>query len=357
MIVTERVLEVPRSYPVVIGPGANDRLIDHLRRVGASSEIVAVTDENVWSHDYWDPLLEMMLAAGYHPLLHRTPAGEQAKTRDQLAAVHEKLALGGQGRAVTVLALGGGAVSDLAGFAAATWMRGVDFVILSTTLLSMVDASVGGKTAINIPQGKNLVGAFHQPRFVLADTDTLATLPPEEVRSGLGEVVKTAILGDPDLFERLEGLGGLDVADPALVEIVARCVRLKAEVVARDEREAGERRVLNLGHTLGHALEAVSGFAGLRHGEAVAIGIAFVARMAADLCRLDGAIVGRILALLEALDLPTEIPSDLDRDAMAEFIAVDKKVRDGEPIWVLPAELGRCVIEPVPGWRRYLADA
>jgi 3-dehydroquinate synthase len=352
MTVTERISAQSRSYDIIVGPDALDSLADSLSRAGAFGDVVLVTDENVAAL-HADRVRNVLARAGIEPRCHVIAAGEGGKSRESLAGLHDALAEVGVGRDGMLLALGGGVVSDLTGFAAATWMRGVAFAALPTTLLAMADASVGGKTAVNVPAGKNLVGAFHQPHFVLADTKTLGTLPDEEVTSGLGEVVKSAVIGDADLFGLLEDRTSAILGrDPdVLAEIVVRCVRVKAAIVARDEREASERRLLNLGHTLGHALETATGYKTLRHGEAVAIGMVFIARVAAELGRIERSDVERIEALVGALGLPTEVPPGISATDLEQHVLLDKKVRGGEPEWVLPVEIGRCVVTSLPDWR------
>jgi 3-dehydroquinate synthase len=350
VIVTERVRAASRSYDVAIGAGIRHGAADRLRGLGAD-RIMLVSDENV-APLYAPDVERSFEKAGLRTWTHVLPAGESGKTRDTLAALHDDLATRSADRDVVLIALGGGVVGDVTGFAAATWMRGVRFGILPTSLLAMADASVGGKTAVNLPAGKNLVGAFHQPSFVLVDVVTLETLPEEEFRSGLGEAVKMGVLGDDELFRRLEDETGAVLArEPWITsEIVRRCVRLKADIVERDERETGERRLLNLGHTLGHAIEAAAGYGALRHGEAVAIGTVFAARLAVWRGLLPGRDAERIERLVLGLGLPTEIPDGLDAETLAAFVARDKKQRGAEPRWVLPTAIGAATVQSVDGW-------
>ena len=255
------------------------------------------------------------------------PPGEQEKTLARFTEVMAVLAGMGASRDTTVLALGGGVVGDMAGFAAACWMRGVRFVQLPTTLLAMVDSAVGGKTAVDLPQGKNLVGAFHQPSAVLADVATLDTLPGRELRAGLAEVVKYGALGDADFFAWLEDQAeALLAREPAaLAEAIARCCAHKAGIVARDETEQGERMLLNLGHTFGHAIETEQGYGGLLHGEAVAVGMVLAARLSAELGRAPWPDAARLAALLERLGLPTALPPGLSPEALLARMRLDKK--------------------------------
>jgi 3-dehydroquinate synthase len=263
-----------------------------------------------------------------HPVL--VPDGEEAKTLGTLEVVYHRLAGIPLHRDDVVVALGGGVVGDLAGFAAATWNRGVGLVQLPTTLLSQVDAAIGGKTGVNLPEGKNLVGAFHQPLAVIADTVTLATLPARERRAGLGEAVKYGFIADPVVLELLEREpDAAQAGDPVvLAEVVRRGVAVKAEIVAADEREGGRRALLNYGHTVGHAIEALTGYGTYRHGEAVALGMVFAARLGERLGVSQAGLAARTVELLAALGLPTR-GLLLDPAVVWEVLARDKKHRGG----------------------------
>ena len=252
----------------------------------------------------------------------------------------------GATRDACVFALGGGVVGDLAGFAAACWMRGIDVVQLPTTLLAMVDSSVGGKTAVDLPQGKNLVGAFHQPRAVIADTATLTTLPERELRAGCAEVVKYGALGDATFFGWLEDhVGALLARDArALADAIAHCCEQKAAIVARDETEQGERALLNFGHSFGHALETAGGYGALLHGEAVAIGMCLAARLSAQLGRASAADAERLANLLRRFDLPTALPAGSDAQRLLELMRLDKKNVSGRLRLVLWRGIGRAEI-------------
>lgn len=274
------------------------------------------------------------------------PAGEAHKDLAAVATVLDALARLGATRDACVLALGGGVVGDIAGFAAACWMRGIDFVQFPTTLLAMVDSSVGGKTGVDHPAGKNLIGAFHQPRAVIADLDTLATLPDRELRAGLAEVIKIACIGDAALFAWLEAHTDalLQRDADALTHAIATCCRFKASVVERDEREAGERALLNFGHTFGHALEAEAGYGTLLHGEAVAIGMVLAARMAACLGMAGEGDAERLRAFLVRVGLPVVPPPGLAADALLERMRLDKKNRHGQLRLILWRGIGRTEI-------------
>jgi 5-deoxy-5-amino-3-dehydroquinate synthase len=307
-----------RSYPVRVGPGARHHLLDVLpigvrRAAIVTQEAVGVTV---------DPGVE-----------HRTftiPDGEDHKHLGTVEDLCRDFARWGLTRGDVVVAVGGGLVTDLAGFAAAIFHRGVPVVHVATTLLAQIDAAIGGKTGVNLPEGKNLVGAFWQPAAVLCDTETLATLPPREYRNGLGEMAKYAFLG-------VDGL-----RDLSLDEAVAACVRCKAEVVASDEREDGRRAILNYGHTLGHALETASAY-DLRHGEAVAIGLVYAAEVALRLGRIDAARVVEHRRTVAAYDLPMTLPPGIEPGELVELFGRDKKAVDGLT-FVLDGPAG---VEPV----------
>jgi 3-dehydroquinate synthase len=286
--------------------------------------------------------------AGFDLAVLEVPEGEEAKSLRQAERLWDGFLAHGLDRVSPVVAVGGGVVGDLAGFAAASFMRGVPVVQVPTTLLAQVDASVGGKVAVNHPRGKNLIGAFHQPRLVLIDPETLRTLPDREYRSGLAEVVKTAAALDAELFASLEqGLEPLRRRDPALLEaVVAACCAEKARIVERDEREeTGLRMVLNYGHTVGHALEALSGYRRWLHGEAVAIGMTAAGRLAVRLGWMDLGTAERQEALLRGVGLPTRF-SGIEPREIAQALRHDKKARDGRVPFVLLRELGRADVHP-----------
>ena len=332
-----------RSYPVWIGPG----LLDDRARWRA---MLRGRHALVISNTTVAPLYLERVAAGLDGLQWSAfllDDGEAHKTFDNVGRALDALAQLGATRDACVVALGGGVVGDLAGFSAACWMRGIDFIQMPTTLLAMVDSSVGGKTGVNLPAGKNLVGAFHQPRAVVADTSTLSTLPLREYRAGLAEVVKYAAIGDAAFFVWLEAnVEALNARDPgALAEAIAVSCRHKAGVVARDEHEHGERALLNFGHTFGHALETATGYGTLLHGEAVAIGMLLAARLSSA---LDFAPIGdarRLEALLSAFGLPvTPPPSDPQR--LLELMRLDKKNLAGTLRLILWRGIGRAEIVP-----------
>ncbi|HEU4753500.1 MAG TPA: 3-dehydroquinate synthase, partial [Armatimonadota bacterium] len=268
---------------------------------------------------------------------------------EQLADVYHHLVAAGLDRRSAVVALGGGVVGDLAGFAAASYLRGIDFVQVPTTLLAQVDASVGGKTGIDLPEGKNLVGAFHQPRLVFIDLQTLDTLPEPDYRAGLAEIIKYGVIWDPELFRFLEvnRTAVLAHQPEELEHLVARSCEIKAEVVGRDEREGGLRAVLNYGHTIGHAVEAVAGYGRYLHGEAVAIGMAAAGRLAARRGWLPESTAQRIETLIREYGLPARLREPLPVGPLMEAMLRDKKTQSGELRFILARDIGRVEVAPV----------
>ncbi len=332
-----------RSYSVGVGFGWLPSLGRHprAREVLAGRRVFVASDRTVWG--LWgETLLAGLERAGARVLGHALmEPGEAHKTLESARRFWDAWVEAGVERSGCVAPLGGGVVGDVAGFAAATFMRGIDFVQVPTTLLAAVDSSVGGKTGIDHPRGKNLIGAFHQPRLVAADLETFSTLPEREVLSGLAEVIKAGLVGDPDLFRLVEERGARLMEDPeALEEAVARAVDVKARVVEADERESGRRAVLNLRHTLGHALEAAAGFGRITHGEAVAVGLVFAARLSERLELMEPRDARRIEAVLRALGYPLRMP-DVDAEKILVALRHDKKNRAGEPAWVLLRGIGR----------------
>lgn len=343
----------PRPYLLHVGPGLlSDAGL--LARCLRGRHVLVVTDDNV-APLHADRLVDALTRPGLTVARHVLPAGEHEKTLARFGEVLESLARLGATRDATVLALGGGVVGDLAGFAAACWMRGIDVVQLPTTLLAMVDSSVGGKTAVDLPAGKNLAGAFHPPAAVLADTTILRTLPERELRAGLAEVVKYGAIFDAGFLEWLgANAGGLLARDDAAVtEAVLRSCRYKAEVVERDPYERGERALLNFGHTFAHAIEAEQGYAaagdGLNHGEAVAVGMVLAADLSTRLGLARNEDRDRLRALLERLGLPTALPAGLKPGALLARMRLDKKADAGGLrfiLWTAPGEAR--IVAPVP---------
>jgi len=298
--------------------------------------VAVVSDENVAPH-WADHLLEPLRSAGRPTTLITLPAGEAHKNLATIARIYDELVAAGLDRSGLVIALGGGVVGDMAGFAAATYLRGIRFVQIPTTLLAMVDSSIGGKTGADLPQGKNLVGAFKQPELVVVDPELLSTLPPAEFRNGLGEVVKHGIIADPALFAQLQADG-----PESLESLLARALRVKIGVVERDPFEQDERAHLNLGHTFAHAFEQVSHYA-IPHGQAVAVGLLASAHLSALSGHCQPDLPARIEDVLDRLALPTQF-TGLDQSAVIAAMSTDKKRKGGRVRFVLPHEIGRVAV-------------
>ena len=338
-----------RSYDITVGTNliANlgSAIKPHLKR----DHVVVITDENVGAI-YLTLAMAALDSAGITAKSITLPAGEATKSFAQYEAlIEELLALGGE-RSDTLIALGGGVIGDLTGFAAASLRRGMSFIQVPTSLLAQVDSSVGGKTGINTKAGKNLVGAFHQPRAVIIDIDTLKTLPKRELLAGYAEVVKYGLIDKPDFFEWLEVMGEALLAGDSFIqsETIAQCCKSKADIVAADEFEGGKRALLNLGHTFGHSLEAECGYDGsLLHGEAVAIGLVLAHELSAEMGLIDQAIAARIAKHLKSIGLPVAI-GDLNRpfdiDTLINHMSKDKKVVDGAIAFILSQGLGEAFI-------------
>ncbi|HHP50369.1 MAG TPA: 3-dehydroquinate synthase [Moorella mulderi] len=344
-----------RSYPIVCGPRLLEGAGGWLKRIGRMVPPALVVSNPTVADLYWPPLEASLKGEGWQPHLILLPDSEEAKTLKEISRVYDLAGEIKMERKSPLIALGGGVVGDAAGFVATTWLRGLPFIQIPTTLLAQVDASVGGKVALNHPQGKNLIGAFYQPRLVLIDVDTLKTLPEREFRSGLAEVIKYGVIMDRDFFEYIEqNLENIMAGQPeCLMEVVCRSCSLKARVVAQDEREeTGLRRILNFGHTVGHAVEAATGFSLYRHGEAVAIGMALAARMAVEMGIFSLQECRRLLALLKRAGLPTEMPP-LNGEAFRQALLRDKKIEGGRILMVLPVNLGRVEVREV-SWEEIL---
>ena len=331
-----------RSYPIYIGAGLLGQP-ELLRRHIAGRQVMIVSNETV------APLYLDKVRAGLSGFQCDTvilPDGEEYKTLSTLNTVFDALLTQRHSRNTTLIALGGGVVGDITGFAAASYQRGVNFIQIPTTLLAQVDSSVGGKTGVNHPLGKNMIGAFHQPRCVIADTDTLHTLPERELGAGIAEIIKYGLIRDLEFFNWLElNIGALRARRPdALTYAIERSCRNKAEVVTADERESGERALLNLGHTFGHAIETALGYGVWLHGEAVAAGMYMAADLSCRLGWLNRADLERVERLLERAGLPLRAPGGIGTERFLELMAVDKKVMDGKVRLVLLKGIGRAIV-------------
>jgi len=333
-----------RSYPIFIDDGHLKKIGADLseRRVGDTYCIIA--DDRV-AELYGDKLLDSLADAGIKSELLQFPRGEASKTLQTISELASRLAGKGLGRKDGLIALGGGVTGDITGFLAAIYMRGIPFVQVPTSLLAQVDSSVGGKTGVDIPEGKNLVGAFYQPKAVYIDSGVLTTLPHEEMLSGMAEVIKYGIIRDHQFLCFLEDNKQkiLDHHPEILGKMIHTCCRIKAEVVEADERESDLRRILNFGHTIGHAVEAASNFA-ILHGNAVAIGMVAAARISVAKGVLTDSEADWICSIIRKFGLPTEVPKELDRKAIKKYLSTDKKSVGGRIFYVLPTSIDRIII-------------
>ena len=329
------------SYKAHVGNGLLERAGEIIRAVAPAHRYAIISDDNV--APLYAPRLRASLG-GAHAELYTIPPGESHKTREQWARLTDALLAAGFGRDTTILALGGGVIGDLAGFVAATYMRGIPFVQLPTTLLAMIDASIGGKTGVDTAAGKNLVGAFHQPRAVIADASVLATLPANHLRSGLAEAIKHGAIADAHYYGSIDGMlpSILDRRANELQELIARSIEIKASIVRQDEREGGIRRNLNFGHTLGHAIESESGYS-LLHGEAIAIGMVLEAKLGESIGVTEAGTVARLRDTLQRAGLPVATPKSLDANRILAATRSDKKAREGVVEYALIAEIGRAI--------------
>lgn len=312
--------------------------------VKPGQKLLLVSNPVIFKH-YGDRALAALTQSGYIVETCLLPAGERYKTLKSIQKIYDAALAFHLERKSAMVALGGGVIGDMTGFAAATWLRGVSVVQVPTSLLAMVDASIGGKTGVNHPQGKNLIGAFHQPRLVMIDPLVLKTLPVREFRAGMAEVIKYGVIWDRDLFETLEAAPRLDqyryLGDDLLHTILTRSCKAKAEVVSQDEKEAGLRAILNYGHTIGHAVESLMHYRGVNHGEAVAIGMVAAGAIAVRMNLWDQSLADRQLALLHKAHLPTQIPAGLELDDLLRALLSDKKVEAGRVNFILPESLGQ----------------
>jgi len=358
-VVTLRVPLVERrdaSYDILIGRGLLAELPALLARHCAAERYAVITDSHV-STLSGEAAVAALRAAGRDAEVLTFPAGEWNKTRETWAALTERMLAARFGRDAAVVALGGGVVGDVAGFVAATYLRGLPWVAVPTTLLAMIDSSIGGKTGVDVPEGKNLIGTFHQPSVVVADLEVLGTLAPAQLAAGVAEAVKHGVIADADYFAFLKReRDAIAAKDPAALErVVVRSVEIKSEIVAADEREAGRRSVLNFGHTIGHAVEATSKFA-VPHGEAVAIGMACEARLAERVGVAERGTADRIVRLLEAYGLPLEAPTAVPADDLLAAMRGDKKARAGAIRFALPRAIGAMHGSAERGWTVAVAE-
>ncbi|WP_036483303.1 3-dehydroquinate synthase [Myxosarcina sp. GI1] len=335
------------SYQIDIASGSLNQLGKQMQKLGVGKKVLVVSNPEIFDY-YGDTCINSLQNNGFETFTHLIPAGEQYKNLRSIEQIYDTALTNRIERSSTLVALGGGVIGDMTGFAAATWLRGVNFVQVPTTLLAMVDASVGGKTGVNHPQGKNLIGAFYQPKLVAIDPDVLKTLPEKEFRAGIAEVIKYGVIWDEDLFTKLEQAEHIDnfsaIAPEFLQTILVRSCQAKADVVSQDEKEAGLRAILNYGHTIGHAVESLTNYQQFVHGEAVAIGMVAAGKIAVRMGLWTKAEAARQDKLIAKAGLPLDIPSQLKIDDILETIKSDKKVKAGKVRFILPTKIGAVTI-------------
>ncbi|MBR8833553.1 MAG: 3-dehydroquinate synthase [Stigonema ocellatum SAG 48.90 = DSM 106950] len=336
-----------QSYEIAIAPGGLDQLGEHMTGLKLGLKVLLVSNPTIFKH-FGERAIASLKAAQFEVAELSLPAGERYKTLNSVQKIYDAALENRLERSSTMVALGGGVIGDMTGFAAATWLRGINFVQVPTTLLAMVDASIGGKTGVNHPQGKNLIGAFHQPRLVLIDPEVLQTLPMREFRAGMAEVIKYGVIWNAQLFAEMEVSKHLDqlrYLKPELIDsILTNSCQAKADVVSKDEKEAGLRAILNYGHTIGHAVESLTGYRVVNHGEAVAIGMVAAGQIAVELGMWQKAETERQDALIQKAGLPTKLPSGVDIEAIIAALQTDKKVKDGKVRFVLPTQIGEVTV-------------
>lgn len=333
-----------RSYPIHIEQGCLELIGSDLARKNIGNRYAIIADMNV-TRLYGDRLMNIMTSAGLKARLFPFPAGEQGKTLFTVEALASRLAQAGYDRQDAIIALGGGVTGDIAGFLASSYMRGIPFVQVPTSVLAQVDSSVGGKTGVDLPEGKNMVGAFYQPQAVYIDIDVLQTLPPEELQGGLAEVIKYGVIRDGEFFTFLEEYRRkiLRLNSEIIEKMIYRCCEIKADVVAADEREGGLRKILNYGHTIGHAVEGASSYQ-IIHGLAVAIGMVAASRLSVLRNTLSGAESERIYSVISAYGMPVSVPDYLDRKLIKRYLKADKKAVSGKVFYILPDSIGSTYI-------------
>ena len=336
-----------RSYAVLVGSDLMDRVGEQVRRVLPEARVCAVVTDSTVGPLYGERVLTSLRRSGFEPVLITVAAGEPSKSMVCVEDVCRHMIRAGMDRTSFLVALGGGVVGDLAGFAASIFFRGIPYVQIPTTVVSVVDSSVGGKTGVNTPEGKNLLGCFHQPRLVLADVDTLSTLPRREYNEGFAEIIKHAAIRDEAMMELIERLAGAEVGGrtAALVALVARNVAIKAAIVAADEHEtAGLRALLNFGHTIGHGIEASAGYGQLLHGEAISLGIVAALRISEEVAGLDAGASEKVIALLRRYELPLRLPASITTADVMAKLSRDKKFMAGAVRFVVLRGLGDAVV-------------
>ncbi|MBN3926903.1 3-dehydroquinate synthase [Nostoc sp. NMS4] len=331
------------SLSYAIAPSSLDQLGQQMASLKLGKKVLLVSNPTIFKH-FGERVITSLTSAGFEVASCTLPPGERYKTLNSIQKIYDVALENRLERSSTMVALGGGVIGDMTGFAAATWLRGINVVQVPTSLLAMVDSAIGGKTGVNHPHGKNLIGAFHQPRLVLIDPDVLKTLPMREFRAGMAEVIKYGVIWDAELFALLEASKRLDqlryVKPDLITSILTRSCQAKADVVGKDEKEGGLRAILNYGHTIGHTVESLTGYRLVNHGEAVAIGMVAAGQIAVDLGLWQNVDTERQNALIQKAGLPTQLPDGVDIEAIIEALQLDKKVKAGKVRFVLPTEIG-----------------
>jgi len=332
-----------QSYDITIAANSLEQLGQSMTSLGLGNKVLVVSNQTIFDH-YGQRAIASLKSAGFEVARVTLSEGESYKTLASVQEIYDAALENRLERSSTLVALGGGVIGDMTGFAAATWLRGINFVQVPTTLLAMVDAAIGGKTGVNHPKGKNLIGAFHQPRLVLIDPQVLNTLPVREFQAGMAEVIKYGVIWDAQLFVQMEQSDRLDqlcyLDSGLLAEILTRSAQAKADVVSKDEKEAGLRAILNYGHTIGHAVESLTGYSLVNHGEAVAIGMVAAGQLAVDLRFWATEAQERQSALIQKARLPTQLPVGINIENILTALQTDKKVKDGRVRFVLPTQIG-----------------
>ena len=335
------------SYEIAIAPESLAQLGNRMQKLAIGKKVLVISNPEIFAH-YGETCIKCLKASGFETSTHLIPAGEEFKNLQSIQQVYDTALANHLERSSTLVALGGGVIGDMTGFAAATWLRGINFVQVPTSLLAIVDASVGGKTGVNHPRGKNLIGAFYQPKLVAIDPTLLKTLPSREFRAGMAEVIKYGVIWDRDLFTKLETSDRLDsldyVSEELLETIITRSCQAKAEVVGQDEKESGIRAILNYGHTIGHAVESLTNYKQFVHGEAVAIGMVAAGKIAVEMGLWTKEEAQRQDTLIAKTGLPADIPSELTIEDILETIKSDKKVKAGKVRFILPTSIGEVMI-------------
>lgn len=336
-----------KSYQIAIAPDILNNIGEQLKELNIGEQVLIVSNSVIFNH-YGETIISSLEAANFSVCYQILPAGERHKTLLSVQKIYDTALENYLERSSTIIALGGGVISDMAGFAAATWLRGINLIQVPTSLLAMVDAAIGGKTGVNHPQGKNLIGAFYQPNFILIDPQVLKTLPQREFRAGMAEVIKYGVIWDAELFEQLERAEQLDNWDgmsPDLLQrILTHSCQAKADVVSQDEKEGGLRAILNYGHTIGHAIETLTGYRLLNHGEAVAIGMSVAGQIAVKMGFWDQEATERQDKLIRKTELPKKVPPMLAIDDILETLKSDKKVQARKVRFILPEKIGSATI-------------